>query len=1124
MKSTTKVLLVTSAVGFFVTSAHSVLADKSLSAKISETPINQSVNEHASTSELLLADPLVTNYLSMKNPEANPLASVGTGWSNKFKSLTQMQGTDLRLQTESNSLIALGMGVSYQTGIVLDSEIAAEFFSTPNWERYVSGSIDRFSTTLPVNKTVSIKDLLGVSKGERIVYERESNSLVYYSPSYLFSTSQYVKINIGFELSRWYADYGKLVERKPYYKFSVTTQATDTWFNPSWGAAETTLAPDFENSWIENKVEPSTIVTDDDKEFHGVAKQDGKNEHPSTYTGELYLNGNLVKNNIPIDKDGKWSTNIGTLAYDGSEISFRVVAKEKETNGNGIINTRFSEFTYYTVGNSVPNSQWVVKDPTIQTLFDGETAIFGTLPRQNKQNKRTYDLIITLNGKEISKKEIDGTSGEYAIPLIDTILAKGDKVTAQIVGHEPLAFDKKSKVISTIVEENQDGQESWENWKINNPTLQVPKVGDISISGNMPSQNKFNARTYEMVATLNGKEVGRSTISPLGGDFAFTLGKKEELTALKVDDKIEVQVIGHEKDKDDKTSDKVAEVVKDDTGYNEWKVNTPKIQEVIEDGATTITVENPEQNSLHGRNYDMNLYVDGELVSTQTSPSKETINFTLENAVHEDQVVTAKVHGHQNGRDDKVSEQDSVTVAPKDTHAEWEVNKASIAEVTVGDKSITVTSPEQDTTKGRTYEVELTVNGENLHTKSIKSDETIQIDTADVDFVAGDTVAATIVGHEADHEDKRSEIVETIVIGAWAVNMPTIAEVTVGDETVTVTSPEQDTTKGRTYEVELAVNGENLHTQAINSEETNQIDVTDIDFVAGDTVTATIVGHETGQADLRSDTAETIVIAKTSPTTTRFAQGYWQSFGLVYEGEVDNAAWSLDTIDSIRKVVRIIDENETTQSSIDAFNTNWYTSDRYTGYQFILSNTMLGQLSEGHFTLVMDIYIDGELTETTQLNPTNAMRSGAFHDKYNELEQTVINYNFVNPTILNNQPGLVITKNSESAKLKLVNKYWSDNDAYGLVFDGYIPADIRIPSTGHHKNLIVTDSSGTVVFTKDLLDAVETNWETGIDVPLENVFQAVIPREFSDEYTYTYTVKVTNAEGTLLIEDTLNSK
>lgn len=401
---------------------------------------------------------------------------------------------------------------------------------------------------------------------------------------------------------------------------------------------------------------------------------------------------------------------------------------------------------------------------------------------------------------------------------------------------------------------------------------------------------------------------------------------------------------------------------------------------------------------------------------------------TLETALVEGQVVTAEIIGHQPAREDKISEQDSVTVIAKDTHAEWEVKSPTIADITVGDASASVTSPEQDLTKERTYDVELMLNGKPLTTEAINSAETITIDLTSFDLVAEDLVSATIIGHEANHDDKRS------------------------------------------------------------------------------------------------DTVETVVIAKETPTQSRFVQGYWQSFGLVYEGEIDNESWTLDNPEGIRKVVRIINEKEETQSTLDAFNTNWYNPERYSGYQFILSNTILGQLTTGNFTLVMDVYIDDQLVATTPLNPTNAMRSGAIHEKYQELEQTVINYNFIKPVILNNQPGFTITKNDPAAKFKLVNKYWSDEEAYGLVFDGYIPADVRIPSTGHNKNLIVTDKTGAVVFSKDILDAVETNWETAMDVPLENVFQATIPREFSDEASYTYTIKVTDANGSVLIEGTLNTK
>lgn len=1019
MKITTKILLATSAVGFFAANTPVVSAEKNIFSN----------NNVLVTTDQLTAPSSSIMQSSTPLAETNPLASVGTGWTNKFKKTTQENSGKIRITTQSNSLFAVGMDVKFQTGFKFDEEIAGEFFSTPGWEKYVTGTVDRFDTVLPINKTVKIEKLFSPTKGERIFYDKDSKSLMYNSPAYLFSGTQYVNIDMFIDLATWHTHTNRLVERKPFYKFSVSTQATDTWFNPSWGAAETALTIDYEDSWIENKVKPSTLITDDDKEFSGVAKQDSKNQHESTFTGELYINGSLVKNRIPIDKNGKWSTNIGSLASSGDEISFRVVATEREENGNGIMNIRYSEMVYYTIGDSLPYLKWEVVAPTLQQLFDGETAIFGTMPRQNKQNNRTYNLLITVNDSELSNKVIDGTSGEFAESLIDASLVKGDTVTAQIIGHEKGLPDKKSKIVKTVVQENQDGQEDWDHWTVTKPSLTTPNIGDYAISGNVPLQNKFNGRTYEVVATLNNKEIGRRNISALGGDFMIALSKKEEeLISLKDKDKVAVYVIGHEKDENDKKSQQVTATVKDNTGYAEWKVNQPVIQEKIEAEATTVAVTLPEQDVKFSRNYDLTLSVDGTVVKTLVDIPAESVSITLETALLEDQVVTAEIIGHQPARDDKVSEQDSVIVSAKDTHAEWEVKSPKIADITVGDAFASVTSPEQDQTKDRTYEVELMLNGKEVATQAINSTETIEIDLTAFDLVADDLVTAKIIGHEANHDDKHS------------------------------------------------------------------------------------------------DTVETQVIAKETPTQSRFVQGYWQSFGLVYEGEIDNDSWTLDNPEAVRKVVRIINEKEETQSTVDAFNTNWYNPERYSGYQFILSNTILGQLTTGNFTLVMDVYIDDQLAATTPLNPTNTMRSGAIHDKYEQLEQTVINYNFIKPVILNNQPGFTITKNNSDAKLKLVNKYWSDEDAYGLVFDGFIPADVRIPSTGHDKNLIVTDNAGAVVFTKDILEAVETNWETAIDVPLENVFQATIPREFSDESIYTYTIKVTDTDGSVLIEGTLNTK
>ncbi|MBE9389881.1 hypothetical protein [Vagococcus salmoninarum] len=176
MKKTTKVLLVTSAVSFFATGANIAATETVLAAEI--TPLI--------TEQLLPKADLATLASSEQLPEANPLASVGTGWTNKFKKTTQETDGKIRLTTQSNSLFAVGMDVKFQTGFKFDEEIASEFFSTPGWEKYVTGTIERFDTMLPINKTVKIEKLFAPTKGERMFYDKDSKSLMYNSPAYLF--------------------------------------------------------------------------------------------------------------------------------------------------------------------------------------------------------------------------------------------------------------------------------------------------------------------------------------------------------------------------------------------------------------------------------------------------------------------------------------------------------------------------------------------------------------------------------------------------------------------------------------------------------------------------------------------------------------------------------------------------------------------------------------------------------------------------------------------------------------------------------------------------------------------------------------------------------------------------
>ncbi|MCZ7283313.1 hypothetical protein, partial [Salmonella enterica] len=85
-------------------------------------------------------------------------------------------------------------------------------------------------------------------------------------------------------------------------------------------------------------------------------------------------------------------------------------------------------------------------------------------------------------------------------------------------------------------------------------------------------------------------------------------------------------------------------------------------------------------------------------------------------------------------------------------------------------------------------------------------------------------------------------------------------------------------------------------------------------------------------------------------TVNMFALGYWQDYGMILEGLIDNKEWDLSNTDNIHKFINLIAENGDTALKVDAANTNWFGDpSRFNGYQAILTNESLASLPEGKY-------------------------------------------------------------------------------------------------------------------------------------------------------------------------------
>ena len=145
-----------------------------------------------------------------------------------------------------------------------------------------------------------------------------------------------------------------------------------------------------------------------------------------------------------------------------------------------------------------------------------------------------------------------------------------------------------------------------------------------------------------------------------------------------------------------------------------------------------------------------------------------------------------------------------------------------------------------------------------------------------------------------------------------------------------------------------------------------------------------------------------------------FKRVYWQSYGYIYEGAITNPDIDLSKASNLKETIHVVDTNGKIIKSVKATPTNWYDGKTYNGFQFILDNNLLGGLEEGKYTFQIALTANGKDYGTTPLALGSALRSGAYHDSYSDLESTVVNSKQIIPTTDNKQPGLSIKTTSDT--------------------------------------------------------------------------------------------------------------
>lgn len=1043
---------------------------------------------------------------------------------------------------------------AYRQEITIDPDIAGEFFSTNNYQKYIRGTVNR-SKDSALGGTTSYdiaSKLWGNSSWlgnpDTMNYDSKTGSIYYKTSQYTLQLLSGIDIEVDMyiDLGQWSKDTGKLIERKDNYSVQTKTDANSASLGLTNKIVGSIASDGIENSWIENPVEPTTLyyLTEKNSYYYGNGLQDEVNEHETDYDIELSVNGTPFKyiqmatedggtnSRGETIKKGDWDFDFGSYLNKGDVVTARVRGKEKYDNLNGEKPIKYSTVAHASdATNIIAWEDWKVEDPSVPILYDGDLIIPFHAPVQNQQLNRTYKLIVTVNGEEIYNKAVKDETNTN-VPYLSG-LEKGDIVKAKIVGSQPGETDKESSEITAEVITQDD--EGYDDWEVQDPIINGPLYeGGTVITGQVPIQNRAAGRTYDLKVYLGDELIIDEenidvALKSYPFSYALTDLDEEEQRALAYGDEIKAVVIGHQPDATDDSGkvtatypDKTSQTtlkVSDNTGYEAWEVNQPTLDSML-DTDTIITGDIGEQNTEAGRTYKVAIWTDDEDPIYVTPAEDGT--FKLEDVVlQEGEKVSATVIGSQEKREDKSSQTTTVTVTDATDYSGWKIEKPVVDELKDTDTKISGHIGNQNEEFDRSYTVEIFVNGVSKGQAQVAEDGTFAADK--IILSEGDKVKAVVTGHQEGKADKSAASDEVIVsdesnYADWTVAPATLDDVYAHADGLTGEIPAQDNTNGRTYQILVTVDGSEVTREDIEADQGSyNITLPDsVDLQEGQIVAVQIIGHQEGKEDKLSTETKVQVKEKVYTTTSSFKNGYWQYYGLVYEGQVDNEGWDLSTASRITKTAKLVNHTtgEVVTEGIKAANTNWYDSSRYNGYQIIISNEVLGGLSEGDYTIQLSVAIDGVEKDTIDLNLEQVVSyMGPMHDNYADMEQVVIKQNTVKPQVIDNKPGIVITRDVE-ASVQVFNKYW--NNSNELVFEGYV--NTTADFSGVTKKLVIKDVSGEVVATRNNIYTFSSSWGIPVDVDPTKSFQAIVPAAYTNQANYTYELVITDAQGTTFTE------
>ena len=642
----------------------------------------------------------------------------------------------------------------------------------------------------------------------------------------------------------------------------------------------------------------------------------------------------------------------------------------------------------------------------------------------------------------------------------------------------------------------------WVEGEVKPTTLSVDD--DLSTVSGTADESNADYDSYTIELAVNGQIVASDIKLTDDKKWSYDVSKLN----LKSGDVISARVIGYLKAGNTASSTWADLTVGDSVPYANWKVKEGDIVSPL-DGDTSVLIDLPEQNHDFDRTYSYILKVNGNEVKTGDYDGHALrMGINEDTALKKGDLVSLQIIGHQDKEEDKNSEIVQQEVAENDSYPydSWNIQAAQISPIYDGDVSTTIMVPAQEQHNRRTYSLETYVNGKLLNTKSIKSSgDTVTVFNTDTttgnitSFKAGDVIKTVVVGHQDSEDDKLSGATEvTVKASAQSITGQDVTAY-VGDAV-----PEDSAFKASA-------------TDKTGKSIAVSIDKSKVDMSKAGDYDVTITS-----ADGQTKVVKVHVKAREGITKNSFSKAYWQSYGMVYEGKVSNSDWDQSDKNNFKEIVNIVNESGQVVLQEEATPTNFNDSSKYDGFQFIINNEDFGKLSNGLYHYELQVTYKGKTyTPVTLLNKEVGMLgSSLYHNNYTDMESTVIYENSITPILSDNTPEFKVAKQDSANSIIENNVYFTDNMDYAI--DGYINLENTTDLSGYNKELVVTNSSGQVVYSRENLPTVSTNWVNTLPINVSQTFQAIIPQAYTTttegvkQGDYTYTINVKDASGNVI--------